>query len=85
MTTALESFVRVSVHWRYKGQEGWYHERDGRGSCWEEDGELNTFMWDEGNYSCDCNRARFFGFVAFPCGDTIEVLEIVPLTEENRW
>ena len=24
------------------------------------DGEYNFFMWDEGNWSCDCNRELFF-------------------------
>ena|ERR1700735_400734 len=36
-----------------------------------------TFMFDEGNYGCDCNRALFFGRAAgvelgdndTPCGD----------------
>lgn len=31
-----------------------------QGSIWEEDGELNDYMWAEGNYSCDCNRALFW-------------------------
>jgi hypothetical protein len=27
-------------------------------SC--EDGNINTFIWSDGNYSCDCNRELFF-------------------------
>jgi hypothetical protein len=26
----------------------------------EETGEFSEFIWSEGNFSCDCNRARFF-------------------------
>jgi hypothetical protein len=26
-----------------------------------EDGRWNTWIWEEGNFSCDCNRASFFG------------------------
>ena len=29
-------------------------------SVWLDDGIPNCFMWDEGNYSCDCNRFLFF-------------------------
>jgi hypothetical protein len=37
----------------------------------------NTFIWEEGNYSCDCNRALFFGYalnqqwedIDHPCGE----------------
>lgn len=26
----------------------------------EDDGEPNLYNWQEGNYSCDCNRSGFF-------------------------
>ena len=26
----------------------------------EVDGNYNNFIWEEGNYSCDCNRHLFF-------------------------
>lgn len=31
-----------------------------------EDGEMrpSVFNWEENNYSCDCNRALFFGYAA---------------------
>jgi hypothetical protein len=38
------------------------------------------FQWTEGNYGCDCNRARFFARAAeeddpdVPCGDTYRVV-----------
>jgi hypothetical protein len=38
--------------------------------------ESTVFMWQEGNYSCDCNRALFFARASGdpdpeprPCGD----------------
>ena len=42
---------------------------------WGEDGaEAAEFCWTEGNYSCDCNRAIFFGDGEEPdsdaCGET---------------
>ena len=27
----------------------------------EESIGISTYEWEEGNYSCDCNRERFFG------------------------
>lgn len=40
------------------------------------------YIWDEGNYSCDCNRSLFINNVdeSFPlmgCGEEIELLGIV--------
>jgi hypothetical protein len=40
-----------------------------------------AYHWDEGNYSCDCNRSRFIRDTApdFPdmeCGDEIELVSI---------
>ncbi len=29
----------------------------------DEDGLPNTFMWQDGNYACDCNRRLFFARV----------------------
>ncbi len=31
----------------------------------------NVYLWEDGNYSCDCNRAQFFGDPVtddMPCG-----------------
>jgi len=82
----MEHF-RARMKWRYKDQIGEYTEPDrgpDAGSVWrDEDGKLNFFMWEDGNYSCDCNRARFFGLGGpdedWPCGDEIEIsdLEVV--------
>lgn len=27
---------------------------------WETDGSPNPYIWEEGNYACDCNRHLFF-------------------------
>src|SRR5687768_13069390 len=43
---------------------------------WEED-TPSDFMWTDGNYACDCNRALFFGYATgdemddddTPCGE----------------
>jgi hypothetical protein len=54
---------RARIHWIDKktGQEGVYvEEPSAGGSLWETDGGISTFMWAEGNYSCDCNREIFF-------------------------
>jgi hypothetical protein len=71
-----EEFVRVRIAWRYGEQMGVYEDPQGSGSCWTEDGLLDDFMWTDGNYSCDCNRSRFFGLGEFPCGESIEIMKI---------
>ncbi len=54
------------------GQTGyWCEPKDRIGSVWfDEDQKINYFMWSEGNYSCDCNRAMFF--LDLELGDTVE-------------
>lgn len=32
-------------------------------SLYVEDGHVETYIWEEGNYSCDCNRRLFFSRV----------------------
>jgi hypothetical protein len=62
------------------GDIGFYDERQSGGaigSVWLDDGhgdpgaQPNWFMWDEGNYSCDCNRGTIFldSDEDFPCGE----------------
>jgi hypothetical protein len=40
---------------------------------WDEENECpHTYIWSEGNFSCDCNRALFFNGKYtddMPCGD----------------
>lgn len=43
------------------------------------------FIWEEGNFSCDCNRSIFINEIdnTFPlmdCGDTIKLTELKPLS-----
>lgn len=41
------------------------------------------FIWEDGNYSCDCNRSLFIqrccdkDFSDFPCGHEIKLIGIV--------
>uniref|UniRef100_A0A6M3LKE5 Uncharacterized protein n=1 Tax=viral metagenome TaxID=1070528 RepID=A0A6M3LKE5_9ZZZZ len=53
---------------------------------WDEDSQCPcTFIWEEGNYSCDCNRKIFFGQAMgeeydddeTPCGDNAYSVKIV--------
>jgi hypothetical protein len=75
---------RALIHWldTNTGQHGFYLEKpSGHGSLWEDDdGRINPFIWEEGNYACDCNRALCFfpaarlefdagGDLLSPCGD----------------
>lgn len=42
---------------------------------WDEEGEFADFIWRDGNWSCDCNRAVFFGHPDCECGDDRYVVE----------
>jgi hypothetical protein len=81
MTIYHQKETKVEVELEYKGKiykfidEG-YH-----------DFEVATFMWEEGNYSCDCNRSLFIQEYCdenfnkgteMECGDSIK---LVSLTE----
>lgn len=70
----------AKLWWRdtLTGKEGVYDESLTDctvGSVWldEETGEPDWFMWEDGNYGCDCNRSLFFLGVdldeCLPCGD----------------
>lgn len=42
-----------------------------------------AYMWEDGNYSCDCNRSIFFYSLpldkSFPCGDTrFKLMDLFP-------
>lgn len=41
------------------------------------DSDASVFMWEEGNYSCDCNRAQFF----FNACDDDSVADDIPCSE----
>lgn len=55
MTTNTEEKIDVLIRNNETGESVVY-EHDG---CFE-DGVFRKFIWEEGNYSCDCNRALFF-------------------------
>jgi len=48
------------------------------------------FIWEEGNYSCDCNRSDFIKiycneyFPGLPCGDSIKLIDI-SLALQQMW
>jgi len=58
----------LTVTLRYKDRE--YKVIDELGRL----GEFGSFIWEEGNYSCDCNRSKFIrevdpDFPDMSCGD----------------
>lgn len=84
---------RVQIDWfdKMTGQRGHFDEREAYGgSVWRRDpadadgwgGGWDTFMWEDGNYACDCNRSLFFLGLdgERPCGETlvIEALSVWP-------
>ena len=64
------------------------HNPTGEMRVYEDDGDYNwEFLWEEGNYSCDCNRHLFFERAAGrepedgecpPCGEELYSVEFVP-------
>lgn len=60
----------VTRHDRYIFDEPEYYEGQWR------------YIWEEGNYSCDCNRALFIvrqcdvAFPEFKCGDKIKMVSL---------
>jgi len=69
---------RARVWWKTRdGRDGVYEDTDEKGSLWtDEDGDLHDYMWGEGNYSCDCNRALLFLGENWECGELIKVTRI---------
>ena len=73
--------VRVVLKYKEKEyileQEDWIHDED----LDEIKGGGVPYIWDEGNYSCDCNRSLFLHrvYLEFPdfehCGNEIELVE----------
>lgn len=48
-----------------------------------------SFIWEEGNFACDCNRAIFFNrqtgddFAPETCGS--DVMEVVSITQDGKF
>lgn len=51
----------LKIRWRYNGEEGEYIDKDQYYYKNSLTGEIDCFIWTEGNYGCDCNRSGFFG------------------------
>ena len=49
---------------------------------WYQDG-LSEYMWEDGNYACDCNRAAFFGDDPCECGE-IAYTALYAVLEDGR-
>jgi hypothetical protein len=73
---------------RYDGKEYSYTQQF---KSWDEcrnATDVVYWMYEEGNYACDCNRSLFIGqecdedFPEMPCGDTIELVSIEEVTEQ---
>jgi len=73
------------------GYEGFDLNGTGGENPWESQPWI--YLWEEGNFSCDCNRSRMSGIAedfpematdngAFPCGDTIELISVTPLAKK---
>lgn len=76
----MSDWIKVRLKWRYKDQTGTYEDTESKSAWLDDDGNPNYFAWEEGNFSCDCNRATFFGLGEdWPCGEKIEVISIEPL------
>lgn len=72
--------MKVNIELKYKGKTYNFTD-DGY-----EDIEHAEYMWEEGNYSCDCNKSLFiqrncdesFNYgEEMPCGDKIELVSLV--------
>ncbi len=77
---------RARVHWKYRDKTGVYE--DNTPSVWfDDDGTPNFFMWEEGNFSCDCNKSNFFGLAEdggfWSCGDEIEITKLEVISEHK--
>ena len=77
-------WVRIDVHIRRlsDGVERIYHTD---GVLNDDDATLSTYIWEEGNFACDCNRYLFFQRSVDereieeegPCGDDAYLVWIV--------
>jgi hypothetical protein len=69
-----EGDYQVVITWRHGDKTGTYETT---AHLTFVDGKMSCFMWEEGNYACDCNRGPMFGLGdEWTCGETIEVLSI---------
>ncbi len=62
-------------------------ERVHQTDLWQQNHYDGTFMWEDGNYSCDCNRAIFFGEPeeAEACSDGRYLVKVVDRKTGYVW
>lgn len=80
MSTSIETWFLADVH-LFKVETG--ERRVYRSEEIEWDGEWSHWIWEDGNYSCDCNRELFFVSAgggeaescSVPCSDGKYVVE----------
>ena len=79
--------LRVRIHWKVdNGRRGIFttndsldlHKDDEYESPYDVPQGWNTFIWEEGNFACDCNRSSFFLNEDWPCGERIEIVKMEP-------
>jgi hypothetical protein len=77
--------MKVEISFKYEGKMFEIQE-----SRWE-GMDLDTifYLYEEGNYSCDCNRSLFIRekYPEFPelgCGETIEMTQIVVFNDQGE-
>ena len=87
-----ESRLRVNIFWRCDDGRSGVFELPSSLALEEIPGEeqypspfglearWRTWIWEEGNFACDCNRAMFFlGEDDWPCGERISIERMEPL------
>ena len=80
---------------RFKAKCYWYDKVTGKrgvyldnhDTIWQDNdefGTFNTYMWDDGNYACDCNRGIFFiKDHSLACGNTRFIIEKVEVIHND--
>lgn len=72
----------LKLIWEYMDESGEFISPSVLYSVNLKTGEIQCSMWEDGNWSCDCNRAEMFGLTSkypthtFPCGDSISVISM---------
>ena len=88
--------IAVHVTLRHGGVDYDYYHRFGEPhpvSGIADDDPVRTarYMYEEGNYDCDCNRSLFIGrhcddsFPQMECGEEIELISLTVDGESIRW
>ena len=83
----MNEYRRARIRWKHlpSGKTGIYDEPIGTATLSPED-DHDSFMWLEGNFSCDCNRRIIFlGEDAdkVECGEGAFEISIDPVTIED--